>query len=101
MCGLSSRMPAFAAKLDVYMLTLCSAMEDLARNEKESVQVLIVVLRGSITSKRFYSTTYIQRQHLFRVFVHVYSTSAHVFDKESTVEPCHFLQVLVRLRGLW
>lgn len=39
MCGLSSSMPALSAKLDVYMLTLCSAMEDLARNEKEDVQV--------------------------------------------------------------
>lgn len=39
MCGLSSRMPEFAAKIDVYMLTLCSAIEDLARNEKEAVQV--------------------------------------------------------------
>lgn len=39
MCGLSSEMPALASKLDVYMLTLCSAMEDLARNEKEAVQV--------------------------------------------------------------
>lgn len=40
MCGLSSKTPEFAAKIDVYMLTLCSAMEDLARNEKEAVQVL-------------------------------------------------------------
>lgn len=39
MCGLSSTTPEFAAKIDVYMLTLCSAMEDLARNEKEAVQV--------------------------------------------------------------
>lgn len=39
MCGLSSTMPALAAKLDVWMLTLCSAMEDLARNEREFVQV--------------------------------------------------------------
>ena len=38
-CGLSSTMPALAAKLDVWMVTLCSAMEDLARNEKEAVQV--------------------------------------------------------------
>ena len=39
MCGLSSDMPSLAAKLDVYMLTLSSALEDLARNEKEAVQV--------------------------------------------------------------
>lgn len=39
MCGLSPNMPALVAKLDVYMLTLCSAMEELARNEKETVQV--------------------------------------------------------------
>lgn len=38
-CGLSSNMPELASKLDVYMLTLCSALEDLARNEKEAVQV--------------------------------------------------------------
>lgn len=39
LCGLSSDMPALAAKLDVYMLTLSSALEDLARNDKEAIQV--------------------------------------------------------------
>ncbi|CAM9130756.1 unnamed protein product, partial [Ectocarpus fasciculatus] len=45
MCGLSSTLPSLAAKLDVYMLTLCSAMEDLARNESEAVQVKLNVKR--------------------------------------------------------
>lgn len=38
-CGLSSTIPALSAKLDVWMLTICSALEDLARNEMEVVQV--------------------------------------------------------------
>lgn len=38
-CGLSSTIPALAAKLDVWMLTMCSALEDLARNEMEAAQV--------------------------------------------------------------
>ncbi|CAM9232465.1 unnamed protein product, partial [Ectocarpus sp. 13 AM-2016] len=45
LCGLSSTLPSLAAKLDVYMLTLCSAMEDLARNESEAVQVKLNLKR--------------------------------------------------------
>ncbi|CAM9288439.1 unnamed protein product, partial [Choristocarpus tenellus] len=38
LCGLSSETSIFSPKLDMYLMSLCSALEDLAKNESESVQ---------------------------------------------------------------